>query len=78
MQGAGSRCSAMANASHLRTALSLIWVKHSLSEEEMQKFTQIADNVDAIVRNWDSYQPTDPLLIMIKRSIDGIEAQFNE
>ena len=44
-------------------------------EAELARCKASARRVDAIVASWDLYEPTDPLLIMIKKAIDATDSR---
>lgn len=41
-----------------------------LDKDEEEQCKRIVPQVDAIVKSWDKYEPTDPVLIFIKNAID--------
>tara|TARA_B100000767_G_C19766259_1_gene537641 strand:+ start:543 stop:1055 length:513 start_codon:yes stop_codon:yes gene_type:complete len=41
-----------------------------LDKDEEEQCKRIVPQVDAIVRSWDKYKPTDPVLVFIKNAID--------
>ena len=41
-----------------------------IDKEEEEQCKRIVPQVDAIVKSWDKYEPTDPVLIFIKNAID--------
>ncbi len=41
-----------------------------LDKDEEEQCKHIVPQVDAIVKSWDKYKPTDPVLIFIKNAID--------
>ena len=54
----------------------------SLSGEELDKHNleckRIVPQVNAIVKSWDNYNPTDPVLIFIKNAINKMDAEETE
>jgi len=53
--------------------------EESLSGEELEKHNldckRIVPQVNAIVKSWNNYNPTDPVLIFIKNAIDKMDAE---
>ncbi|AET42640.1 hypothetical protein EXVG_00291 [Emiliania huxleyi virus 202] len=41
-----------------------------ICKDEEEQFKRIVPQVDAIVKSWDNYEPTDPVLIFIKNAIN--------
>ncbi len=56
--------------------------EESLSGEELEKHNldckRIVPQVNAIVKSWNNYNPTDPVLIFIKNAIDKMDAETED